>query len=882
MLTPIVLRLRVLLFRRSADAELDEELRYHLDRETERNVARGLDPRAARAAANRTLGNITVVTEQARDAWRWRWVEELRQDVAFAVRTFRRAPMFVLTVVATIGLGLGLLATAFTFFDAYVLRPLAVRDPSSLYEVSWTSRNGVQHQFTWPQYQRLCADRTLLGESFGFRTEQWRLNGRVAIGQLVTGNYFQVLGVPPAIGRTLMPSDATEPGSGAVMVLSDRAWRTTFGGDSAVVGRRVSMNGATFTIVGVAREGFGGLTSVPYDFWIPITMITAIGPVPTLFGPEQPEAIHVIGRFAPGATAAVTRSRFLAWLGGETTDRPPRGRPAGVGLMPRGTSIPRSPAIVAVFAPVIVAFLLVLLIACANVANMMLARGLARQREIGIRLALGAGRGRLIRQLLTEAVLLAVPSGVAGFVVSRAAIGLSIGTMFATVPAGYAQYLRPMPLDADGRVFAFMLSAAVLAAVMFGLAPALQTTRPNIVQASRGDSDTQFRPSRLRNMLVVAQITLSVVLLVCAGVLLSGARHTERLEPGIRTQNVVQIEVMPRLRQRVLDALRAEPTVRAIAGSSSTPLDGMLADVGLIANGKPAERTNYIVVSPEYFGVFDLPIVSGRNFTPDEARARSPVVVVSRSTAGHFWPGKDPIGQTLTMSPSEGEDSRLARYRAAKVIGVTADAVPGWIGRSPAEPTVYYAGALDDSAALQLGRESQILVRVNTDGERARALLERTLASVDSSAVVEMHTLEASLALQVYPFRAMYWVASAVGVIALILTLTGVYGVLSFVVAQRRKEFGIRMALGAAGATLIALVLRQSLRLSIVGIGAGVVIALAVSRLFAGAVFVLNTFDVAGYAGGAMLVLGACLFAAYLPSRRAARVDPVQALRADS
>ena len=871
----ILVRLRALVFRRETDAELDEELRYHLEREVERNVANGMAPDVAQAAARRAFGNLSVATEQARDATRWRRIEELRQDIVYAFRTFARAPMFVVTVVATIGLGLGLLSSAFTFFDAYVLRPHAVRDPYSLYEAT-QSRNNQQHRFTWAEYQRLtAAGGSFFTESFGYVSQSARLRGHPAIGQLVTGNYFQMLGVPPALGRTLVPSDAVAPGGNAVIVLSHQAWRTMFGADSAVIGTRVNVNGTTLAIVGIARDGFGGLGSAPYDFWIPITMIGSIGPVPGLFGPTQSEGLAVVGRLAPGVTAEATTARLSTWLRSETADRAPIERVGGVTLLPRGSSMPRTPEIIALFAPVTIAFLLVLLIACANVGNMMLARGMARQREIGIRLALGAGRGRLIRQLLTEAVVLAVPAGLVGFLVSRATIGVSLAVMFNTVPHAYVGYLRVIPLDVDVRVLTFMMLSAVGAAVLFGLAPALQATRPNIVQASRGDFDTQFRPSRLRNGLVVAQITLSVVLLVCAGVLLSGVRHTERLTPGVRTENIVQVAVLPQMRERSIDALRREPMVRSIASSSSTPLDARFSSVSLIASDRPSEKANYNLVSPEYFNVVDLPIVSGRGFTADEGRSRAPVVVVSRSTARHFWPDADPIGQTLTVATTDQDYRFLARYHVARVIGVTSDAVPGWIGGNRADPTVYYPQQVDANS-------SSLLVRVSIDAERARARLERTLATVDSGAVQEMHTMEQSLAVQVYPFRAMYWLASSLGVIALLLTLTGVYGVLAYVVAQRRKEFGIRAALGAGSATLIASVLRQSMRLSLIGVGLGLVFALAISRLFASVVVVIDTFDTAGYAGGTALVLVVCLFASYVPSRRAAAANPVEALRADS
>ena len=875
MLSTILVRLKALLFRRASDAELDQELQYHLDREVERNVALGMSPRAAREAARRAFGNPTVAAELSRDASRWRSVEELRQDLIFAARTFKRAPLFVLTVVLTIGVGLGLLSTAFTFFNAYVLRPFEVRDPYSLFDAAWTSRNGRAHGFTWEQYGHLKEQRAVFSDIVAHARLRARLHGRQATGQLVTGNLFQMLGVPAALGRTLLPSDTDAPGGNAVVVLSHQAWKTNFGGDSSVVGTRVNILGTSFTIVGVAREGFGGLTSAAFDFWIPITMIGAVGPTPGLFGDAKPEGVVLTLHLAPCVRPGRATSALLELMRRETSDRPAIERATDVVLIDRSTSMPQTPDTVAVFAPVIVAFLLVMLIACANVANIMLARGMARQREIGIRLALGAGRGRLIRQLLTEAVLLALPSGIIAFLVSRGAVWLSTTLIFATVPKAYVEYIHIIPLDADGRVFAFMMIAALGAAVMFGLMPALQATRPNIVQASRGDFDTQFRPSRMRNALVIAQVTLSVLLLITAGVLLSSAQRTAKLDPGVRTKNVLQLVLLPRVRDKALDVLRRDRNVLSIASSSSTALEGTFKEVMVSPSGGPAQRVSYNVVSHDYFAVLDLPILIGRGFTEDEARSRAPVAIVSQSTAEHLWPGKNPIGQTLSIPPTDRDFALLEPYHATRVIGVTRDASPGVLVKGPTTPTVYFPLPLDANV-------NQVIARVGGASDRAQATLEQTLAAVDSATVVEIHSLEESVSLQVYPFQAMYWVASVVGGIALLLTLTGVYGVLSYVVAQRRREFGIRLALGAGDSRLIGLIMRQSLGLAIKGIVIGVPLALGVSRIFASVLFNLDTYDVSGYAIGVGIVLVTCLGAAYAPSRRAASVNPVETLRADS
>ncbi|HEX8943538.1 MAG TPA: ADOP family duplicated permease [Gemmatimonadaceae bacterium] len=873
MFTPILVRLKALIFRRAVDAELEEELRSHIERETERYIANGMTPAAARDTARRAFGNVSVAREQARDAMRWPMLEELGQDVAYAVRTCRRAPTFVLTVVATIGLGLGLLTTAFTLFDAYVLRPTAVRDPSSLYDMAWRARNRDWHRFTWAQYRSL-KERTIVGQPFAYTNFQAQFRGQPAIGQLVSGDYFRTLGVPAALGRTLQPEDSDAPGGNPVIVLAYDTWQTMFGADSSVVGRRVTLNGISLRIVGVTRKGFGGLESVPFQFWAPITMIGLLDPSRDIFAPKPAEALRIIGRIRPGESVEQAKYDLLAWLRTTTADRPPSQGAVEVVLASRATSIPLTPEAIAVLSPIAIAFLLVMLIACANVANVMLARGMARQREIGIRLAMGAGRGRLIRQLLTESVVLSVPSAVAGYLVSRAAINAGLYLMFVTTPVSYRAYLRPMPLTPDTRIVVFVMAAAVIAAVVFGLAPALQATRPSVVQATRGDFDSNLRPSKMRSGLVVAQITASVLLLVCAGLLLRAARNTRSLSPGIRVHNIVQVELLDRRRAQAIEELRRTPAIRYVASASSPPLDGVFPDLYAAPAGAPSTRIKFNVVSPEYFGALDIPMTRGRNFSANEALARASVVIVSDATAGALWPGRDPIGQQLVLAPSALENGRLARYHSATVVGVVPDVRAGWIGLPADLPVVYYPQAADAAG-------STIIVRTAVDAEQARLGIERVLAASDSVAVREIHTAESSLAVQIYPFEISYWIASLIGGVALLLTVTGVYGVLSYLVAQRTREFGIRMALGANPSTLIALVLRQLMGLSAIGIVAGGLLAFGLSRLFGSLVYVIDTRDPLGYLVGIGIVFGSCLLAAYVPSRRAATVNPVEALRAD-
>jgi len=414
---------------------------------------------------------------------------------------------------------------------------------------------------------------------------------------------------------------------------------------------------------------------------------------------------------------------------------------------------------------------------------------------------------------------------------------------------------------------------ALASVLAFGLVPALQATRPQIVQASRGEVDPTSRPGRMRTTLVVGQIGICCLLLVVTGVLLRGARKADRLPTGMRTSDVVELDLDDHARAAALRRLRSEPIVTDIGASTQAPLDGMYPSLGVRVSGAPRIAVAGVdFVHAGFFRVLDVPIVRGRAFTADEERQAAPVAIVSEAAARALWPTADPIGQFVEQSAEPPRQSRLARVRSARVIGVSRNAVSGWIGTGLERPVIYYPTGADS------GR-TKILARVSGDASQARQRIDRDIGAVDQSAIIEIHTLDDYLAVQRWPFKIFSWASSAIGAIALLLTLIGIYGVLAYVVAQRTKEIGIRMALGASVGGVVGQVLRQSARYAVVGIVPGTVLALGVSKLFASVLFIVDTFDPAGYAFGATVVLLACLAAAWAPARRAARVDPMVALR---
>ena len=867
------MRARGLLLRRTVDDELDEELRYHLEREAERRVAGGMSPGEARLAARRDFGNPTSLAEEARESWRFEWLERLRQDVRFAARSFGRAPGFVATVVLTIGLGLGLLTAAFTIFDTYVLRPNAVREPWALYELWFRDGAGKSRDVAWGEYLAMREGNPAFDDVFAYRWFTARLDGAPLLVQGVSGNFFIGLGVTPALGRVLLPSDASVPGRDPVVVLSHRAWTGRFSSDPSIVGRIVRLNGRAMQVVGVARAGFDGLTGLPPDFWVPVTMSVGLPDEGDPFGPGEPPVLRVIGRLKAGQTEEGGRRAIGSWGAALTRARPEPERVVSARLMSRATPAPLIPQLAAVVIPIGVAFVLVLVIACANVANVMLARGMARQREIGVRLALGAGRGRLLRQLFTESVVLALPAAVVAFAVSRLTIGAATWGVFNSLPTAFVPYVRVLPMSAGYRVFAFLMLAALLAAILFGLAPALQSTRSSVVEATRGDFDSGLRPSRLRNLLVGAQVTVTVLLLICAGVLLRGARRVGAIETGTRVAGLVELRIMESTRASVLAHLRSHPEVVDVARAAQAPIDGGTFPIVSATGGDRARTVATYVnrVTPSFFDVVGLGIRRGRSFAADEARLDAPVAILTEAAVRRVWPrgsGKDGVGATLSLTTG---DSTLPRV--VQVVGVSGDMVPGAMHLGVDVPIVFLPSSLDDPGVL--------LARVRGDAVHARVMLEQSLEARIPGAVTEFHTAEEALATMTFPFRYAHGLASALGVVALLLTVTGIYGVVAYLVAQRTRELGIRLALGASRGEVTLLVLRGLLRVALGGIALGTMLSLGVSKLFASQIIAFDTFDLAAYASGIAVAVAACTVAALVPSWRVGEVDPVRALRSE-
>jgi len=866
------LRMRALLFRRRAEEEMDAELRFHLEMQARKHREAGLAELEAGRRARQEFGGVAQVQEECRDGRGIRALETLLQDVRYALRGFRRAPGFAAAAVAIIALGLGLNTAIFTAFDAYVLRPLAVRDPSSLYEFSWTLPNGREHRATPAEFADFRRTSTAFAETLGFDMFFTRVEGHYLFGELVTGNYFTMLGGDAALGRTLTPDDAPAPGTQPVAVLSFTAWKNKFARDPEIVGKKLVVRGYPLTVVGVAREGFPGIGDLPVDFWAPLTMGAQLQGGSNLQRNRRGN-IEIVGRLRRGWSPSRTKASLAAWAHQYTADSPFAEKAVNVRLLSRASTLAPRTATLAAMSSFLASFGLVLLVACANIANLMLARAMARQREIGVRLAMGAARSRLIRQLLTESVLLAAAAAVVGFGISQATIGLAVRLLYATTPAGYLDALNLVSLSPDVRVFAFMLAAAIAATLLFGLMPALQATRPNIMQAARGEFTTDFRPSRLRHALVIAQVAVSALILISAAILLRANLRIGGVDPGLQSAGVIELDVEEPLRERVVQQLAADSLVQSVAAAGKVPFMGQLPELVVRpAESKDRHRARFQMASPEYFAIFQVPLVRGRSFTADEARGDAGVAVISEATARRLFPDRDAVGRTFRISAPHGPG--MPMFSEARVIGVARDAINGWIGDGTDSTCIYFPTTLHSAGTV-------LLARVAGNGDAARQRLDASLARDIPGAIDQIHSVDEILAVQLYPFRVVYWVSAALGAVALLLTLTGLYGVLAYLVAQRTKEIGIRVALGAGWGQVAGLVLKQSLRLAATGTAVGSLAALGLARILAALIPNIPNFDAAAFGVGMLLVFAASVCAAWMPSLRAARIEPVATLRCD-
>jgi predicted permease len=801
--------------------------------------------------------------------------ENTVRDIRYALRTFRRAPLVALTIVLTVALGLGLVAAAFTMLNSFVFRADAVPEVHEMFAVQRPQTSGGERErFTRAQFDALRRETSVFTDAYAQLSDvDSLLDGRVMFGTFVTGNFFEVVGVRPARGRVLTAAD--DEGQ-PVMVLSHRGWDRLFARDPAILGRRLLVNGFTFEIIGVMPESFRGLTLAPDDYWAPLSMLGHVRPI--LRGREETVGLDIIGRLKPGLSPETARAGLAVWDTGQSSRARSRDerRASNITLEPRRGTVPQPLEAVVVFAPSFFAFGLILLIGCANVANLLLARAVARQREIGIRLSLGATPRRIVRQLLTESLLLALVAAAVGFAISRVALEAIISAVMTSGASDFGDIRLSVP-DADWRVLLFLVVGAALSTIAFGLAPAMHAARIDPIRTIRGEVVRDARPGLARNFLMALQVSASALLLVSAAVFLRSALSAATFDPGVRTSDTVLVQIANEpTRKAIVQAVTVEPSVAVVAASWPDPPRAAFVEAG----GKKA-AVAYKFVSPEYFSVLDIAVVRGRAFTPAERTSNLSVAVVSESAARAAWPNGDAVGQAIRLhqdprSATRSVDEPPLESRTFTVVGVVRD-VAGFRFVPVDEALVYVP------TSAEMPRAS-LIARVRGDPEVARQALLNRLTLIDPDMAREVVTMRTIARAESYFLQVAFWLTVVLGGLALALTLSGLFSVLSYLVEQRTREIGVRMALGATTRDVTRLVLSQSIR----PVGAGLVIGVCSAAGLATVLLatpgaatigeIVHVFDPVAYAVSLLVIIAACLAAASIPATRAARLDPARAL----
>ncbi len=908
-------RIFMLLRRDRFDAELEQEMRLHLELREQENIEGGLSPEAAHHAAQRRFGNPTVLHERSHNAWGWQSFEHLVQDLSFGLRTMlRRSPIITLVAVCSLALGIGANTAIFSLLDAILLRSLPVTDPEQLVlfgKGRWVGSTGglpstSQDLFSYPFYREFRQRTDVFSGVTAINSIEMGAHGFFADGglqlfhaDLVSGNYFHVLGVRPILGRALNEEDDRVAGAGPVAVAS-YTWWTRQGRDPTVIGKTLRIESTDYTLVGVAQPDFFGITvGESPDFWIPLSMEKEISPGWNGLADKNFQSLYLIARLKPGVTVAQaatsTNLLFRQIIRSEYVGANPSLKDledihhAQIELTPAARGLSQLRLQMSLPLEILMTIVgLVLLIACANIANLLLARGAARSREIAVRMALGAARSRLILQLLTESALLACAGGILGI-----ALAWKAGALLLYLAAGHDQ---PAPLDVspDLRVLLFSLAITGLTVMLFGIAPALRATRPSMapsLKEGRGLVSAPMR-NRLGRGLIVAQIALSLVLLAGAGLFLRSLLKIAGVDTGFDKHNVLvfgldeysggfpEDERLSNLQRQIEDSVQQLPGVRAASFSMFTFNEGEWSD-DVSVQGSPRTPENgqdvlYNVIGAGYFSTFGLPILAGRSFTAQDTAHSPQVAVINQAMQRRFFPSGSAIGRRfgLGSDPSHSGD--------IEIIGVVKDAKYVSLSERP-QMAAYFPWT------QHIQYFSNFSVRYQGDPHAVTAEVRQAIAGVSPHVIVSsVSTLADQVDSSIGNQHLIAQLSGFFSVLATFLVCIGIYGLMSYAVARRTNEIGVRMALGAGRREVQWMVMREILSLAGAGLLIGVPVALIGAHLVAKledphlmsrVLFGVGPDDPVSLGAAMLLMLFVAAVAGYLPARRASRIDPMAALR---
>ena len=861
--------------------DLDQDIRDHIERETQENIARAMPAKEARHAAMRKFGNVTRVAEETRDVWSFVWLEQALQDIRLGLRRLRKSPGFTAIAILTLALGIGASTSIFSVVNTVLLGHLPYKDPGRLAMIWGTNlRRGIDKTpvspgdfFEWKQ--RNAAFQDIAASYDSQMTLTGTGNPQFLFGYAFSANYFTILGVSPELGRTFTAGE-DRPGGPRVVVLSDQLWRSTFLADPGILSKTITLDGEPYSVIGVMPAGFSFPPGV--QVWIPIALRDSAA------GDYQHHYIRVMGRLKPGVSIEHAQAAMQALALQINAEHPATDAGNGVSITPLRKQLAgdiRTPLLVLLGA---VGF--VLLIACANVASLLLARATTRHKEIAACAALGASSGRLLRQFLTESLLLSVAGGGLGVALALWCTRFLVSIFPNDIANLSIPRVESIPVDMP--VLLFALSAALLTGLLFGVAPAMQSARANaaevLKESSRG-STPGSRSARLRRVLVIAEIALSLVLLAGAGLLIESFQRVASASLGFQPDHVLGVEVFlapnrypPNQpdKQRafvrdVLERMRSLPGVRSAGAANTLPLTGFWGETDFLVEGrplpKPGETPNADnrFITPGYFSTLRVPLVAGRDFTGADREGGRLVAIVDETFARQYLDGS-PIGKRLNLGTPEMPEwwEVVGEVNNVKAFGLERPDLPTLYRPLAQRPWGLLAFAIGTAGAPArlLKSAQQAVWDVDKDQPVFRALPMSTLA-------------EQSIALR----RVSTLLLAGFAALALVLAAVGIYGVMSYSVARRTHEIGTRMALGAQPKDVLRLVLMQGARLALAGVAIGVVAAVILTRYMGSFLFGISAGDPGTFAAVAILLTAIALAACYVPARRAMRIDPMRALK---
>jgi predicted permease len=870
--------LRSLFRYRRIEADLDDEMRDHLEQEIEHNIRVGMPAEEAKFAAQRLVGSVSLYKEECRDARAARFIESFARDLRYAARMLRRTPLFTTVAIITLALGIGANTTVFTFVENILLRSFPARNPQQLVSLNW----GGMVNISYPNYVDF-RDRTTVFSSLvasRFNAVSMSIHARENFrvwGYEGSGNYFETLGIAPEVGRFFTPAEDAKPGANPVVVLSDRFWRSRFAADTRIIGRVVKINGFSFTVIGIAPPSFLGTEVITAaDYWVPMSMELQIEPGNDWLRSRGSQEVWVMGRLKPGVSRAQAEAdlnrvaRQLTHI--YPNDVEPNAkfklsRPGLVGEALRGPITGFGIAFMGIAG-------VALLLACANLAGMLLARASDRHREIGIRLAVGASRVQLLRQLMVESLLLACSGGLFGL-----ALAFGACKLFSSWHPGFDLPVNTS-LHPDATVLCFTIAVALLTTLLFGLTPAFQALRIDLVPTLKAEPlSGRFRRFSVRDFLVAGQIALSVVLVVSSVLVVRSLQHALTLNLGFNPNNAVAVSFdlglqgYKEARSRRFDAdllqkASALPGLQSVGIISNLPLR-IGEDNNVISRAdrpmpKRSEWRAGIVynISPGYLRAADTRLLLGRDVGNRDRNGTPPVAIVNEALVQLLYGKENPLGRHLRLGD-----------KAVEIIGVVETGKYESLGEDP-HPAVFLPVAQTGTGWTTL------VARTSLPSQQATNLLRKAVLDLDPELTLfNTGSLKEQLSLPLFPARAAAIVLGVFGVLAMVLAATGLFALVASSVARRLREIGIRMALGAQPLQVLSSILRRTLVLCAIGISVGTLITIAVGKLLSAVLYGIGPRDPASYATALGLMVAVALSACWHPAARAVHVDPARALR---